>query len=117
MKLGAARATGVDIDPLALDAARFNAAANAVPLDVRAADAPLAVMADVTIANILSNPLRMLAPLLASHTRPGGSLALSGILAAQSSDVISAYEPFFDMAIETTEGDWVCLTGTRRLVA
>ena len=114
MKLGAARAVGVDIDPLALEAARYNASANAVALDVLPADAPLVLEADLTVANILANPLRMLAPLLASHTRPGGRLALSGILAAQAGEVMAAYAPFFDMAAAGAEGDWVCLAGTRR---
>lgn len=114
MKLGAARAVGVDIDPLALEAARYNASANAVGLEVRAADADLDLRADLTVANILANPLRMLAPLLASHTRPGGRIALSGILEAQAADVTAAYEPFFDMAPCGAEGGWVCLAGTRR---
>ncbi|MBL0142082.1 MAG: 50S ribosomal protein L11 methyltransferase [Betaproteobacteria bacterium] len=113
MKLGAARAVGVDIDPLALEAARYNASANAVALDVRPAHSALAIEADLTVANILANPLRMLAPLLASHTRPGGRIALSGILAAQSGEVLEAYAPFFDMATAGTQGDWVCLAGTR----
>ena len=114
MKLGAARAVGVDIDPLALEAARYNASANSVDLDVRAADAALDIQADLTVANILANPLRMLAPLLAAHTRPGGRIALSGILAGQAGEVTDAYAPFFDMAACGTEGGWVCLAGTRR---
>ena len=117
LKLGAARAVGVDIDPLALEAARYNASANAVGLEVLAADAPLDFVADLTVANILANPLRMLAPLLAAHTRPGGRIALSGILAAQSADVMAAYAPYFDMAEAGAEGDWVCLAGTRRAAA
>jgi len=114
MKLGAARATGVDIDPLAVEAARYNALANAVELDVLEADRTFSLAADLTVANILANPLRMLAPLLASHTRPGGRIALSGILVAQSDEVLAAYAPFFDMAPAQTEGGWVCLSGTRR---
>jgi ribosomal protein L11 methyltransferase len=114
LKMGAARALGVDIDPLALQAARYNASANAVGLEVLAADAPLDLLADLTVANILANPLRMLAPLLAAHTRPGGRIALSGILAAQSDEVMAAYAPFFDMAEAGAEGGWVCLAGTRR---
>ena len=117
LKLGAARALGVDIDPLALQAAGYNASANSVGLEVLAADAPLALEADLTVANILANPLRMLAPLLASHTRPGGRIALSGILAAQSGEVMAAYAPFFAMAEAGAEGDWVCLAGTRRTAA
>ena len=114
LRLGAARATGVDIDPLALEAARYNASANGVRLEVLAAESPLATEADITVANILANPLRMLAPLLAAHTRPGGRLALSGILAAQAAEVLDAYAPWFEMAAAGTEGDWVCLAGTRR---
>jgi len=114
MRLGAGRAVGVDIDPLALEAARYNASANSVALEVLAADAPLALEADLTVANILANPLRMLAPLLAAHTRTGGRIALSGILAAQADEVMAAYAPFFDMAACGTEGGWVCLAGTRR---
>ncbi|MCL4689295.1 MAG: 50S ribosomal protein L11 methyltransferase [Burkholderiales bacterium] len=114
MKLGAARAVAVDIDPLALEAARYNASANAVAVEALAADAPLALVADLTVANILANPLRMLAPLLASHTRPGGRIALSGVLAGQAGEVLAAYEPWFAMAVEATEGDWACLAGTRR---
>jgi ribosomal protein L11 methyltransferase len=113
LKLGAGRATAVDIDPLALEAARYNASANHVALDVRAADAPLVQDADITVANILANPLRMLAPLLAAHTRPGGRLAISGILAAQAAEVLEAYRPFFTLAQAGAEGEWVCLAGTR----
>ncbi len=114
LKLGAGEATGVDIDPLALEAARYNASANGVPLSVRAADEGLAIRADLTVANILANPLRMLAPLLASHTRPGGRLALSGILAAQAGEVAQAYAPWFALDEPAREADWVCLSGTRR---
>ena len=114
LKLGAARATGVDIDPLALEAARYNAGVNGVSLDVRTADETLALLADITVANILANPLRMLAPLLAAHTATRGRIALSGILAAQAGEVAHAYEPWFDLAVDGLDGDWVRLTGTKR---
>jgi ribosomal protein L11 methyltransferase len=114
MKLGAARAFGVDIDPLALEAARYNSRANGVGLEVLPAEAPLAAVADITVANILANPLRMLAPLLAAHTAPAGRIALSGVLAAQADEVLAAYSPWFDIAVDGAEADWVCLAGTRR---
>ena len=114
LKLGAARATGVDIDPLALEAARYNAQVNGVPLDVRTAGETLSLLADITVANILANPLRMLAPLLAAHTAALGRIALSGILAAQSEEVARAYEPWFDLAIDGRDGDWVRLAGSKR---
>jgi ribosomal protein L11 methyltransferase len=114
MKLGAARAFGVDIDPLALEAARYNSRANGVGLEVLPAEAPLEAIADITVANILANPLRMLAPLLAAHTAPAGRIALSGVLAAQAGEVQAAYAPWFAIAVESAEADWVCLSGTRK---
>ena len=114
MKLGAARGIGVDIDPLALEAARYNSRANAVALEVLPAEAPLQAAAGITVANILANPLRMLAPLLAAHTAPAGRLALSGVLAAQADEVLAAYAPWFDIAVDAQESDWVCLAGTRK---
>jgi ribosomal protein L11 methyltransferase len=114
MKLGAARAYGVDIDPLALEAARYNSTANGVGLDVLPAEAPLEAIADITVANILANPLRMLAPLLAAHTAPAGRIALSGVLATQAEEVREAYLPWFAISVESAEADWVCLAGQRR---
>lgn len=112
LKLGAARATGVDVDPLSLEAARYNAAANDVALSCVEPGEPLEA-ADIMVANILANPLRMLAPLLAAHTRAGGSLALSGILAAQADDVLASYAPFFSLRLASEDAGWVCLAGTR----
>jgi ribosomal protein L11 methyltransferase len=114
LKLGAARAVALDIDPLALEAARYNALRNAVALDVCDAQRPLAATARITIANILANPLRMLAPVIATHTQPGGAIALSGILDEQSAGVIAAYRPWTDLVVAARDEDWVLLAGTRR---
>lgn len=117
MKLGAASARAVDIDPLALEAARYNARRNDVRVDVIDAhdgvERGLEAGARITIANILANPLRMLAPTLATLTRPGGALVLSGILEAQSGDVIAAYAPWAALAVAARDGDWVLLAGER----
>ncbi|HET7400544.1 MAG TPA: 50S ribosomal protein L11 methyltransferase, partial [Usitatibacter sp.] len=114
MKLGAGRATGVDVDPLALQAAAYNARRNGVAVEVLDAEAPLHGRFDITVANILANPLRMLAALICGHTRPGGGIALSGILAEQASEVVEAYAPWADLRVEGSEGDWVLVAGTRR---
>lgn len=114
MKLGAGAAAGVDIDPLALEAAGYNAGVNGVLLDVRTAGEALEFLADITVANILANPLRMLAPLLATHTAARGRIALSGVLAAQAGEVAAAYAPWFDIAVDAREGDWVRLAGAKR---
>ena len=114
LKLGAGSATGLDIDPLALEAARYNSSRNGVALAVADARAALAGEARITIANILANPLRMLAPVLASHTQPGGWIALSGILEEQAAEVRAAYEPWTALAIDSREEGWVLLTGRKR---
>lgn len=114
LKLGAASATGVDIDPLALEAARYNARRNGVGLALAFAGEPIAHAASITVANILANPLRMLAPLLASHTAAGGSIALSGVLPGQAAEVAAAYAPWFEIGVEREEEGWALLVGTRR---
>jgi ribosomal protein L11 methyltransferase len=113
LKLGAARAIAIDIDPLALESARYNSGANGVTLEVVDAHDAIGAASTVTVANILANPLRMLAPALAAHTRPGGRMALSGILASQADDVIAAYAPYAAMQVDDAEGEWVLLAGRR----
>jgi ribosomal protein L11 methyltransferase len=113
MKLGAASARAVDIDPLALEAARYNAGRNQVDVEVIDAQRALSGAARVTVANILANPLRMLAPIIASHTQPGGSIALSGILESQAEEVARAYAPWAALGIAAVEGEWVLLAGER----
>jgi len=113
MKLGAAAATGVDIDALALEAAGYNAQRNGVAVALASGERPLAFQVRLTVANILANPLRMLAPLLASHTEIGGQLALSGILAEQAQRVAEAYAPWSELAVQSADQGWVLLTGKR----
>lgn len=113
MKLGARAATGVDIDPLAIETARFNAGENQVSVTWLTADDPQPGAADIVVANILSHPLIMLAPYLANAVRPGGKLALSGILAGQADEVIQAYAPWLTLAVAARDEDWVCLSGLR----
>ena len=114
LKLGSHAATAVDIDPLALETARYNAERNAVPLRIVSAAEALDAAAHLTVANILANPLRMLAPLIAAHTRVGGRMALSGVLEQQANEVIAAYAPWALLSVEAREGDWVLLTGRRQ---
>jgi ribosomal protein L11 methyltransferase len=112
-KLGAARVTGTDIDPHALDAARYNAQRNDATLDLLHSRDNIDHQADIVVANILANPLTVLAPLLCGLTRAGGRIALSGILAAQTAMVREAYSPAFDLAVSGERDGWVLLTGTR----
>jgi len=113
MKLGAAQARAVDIDPLALEAARYNARRNGVRVEVVDARDAFPGGARLTVANILANPLRMLAPTIASHTQPGGAIALSGILESQAREVAAAYAPWASLRIEGTDSGWALLAGPR----
>jgi len=114
LKLGARRAVGVDIDPDAVIAARANAERNRVTARFYDTSAPFSLTADLVVANILANPLKVLAPLLASHCATGARLALSGILAAQAKDVEARYAPWFVFERAAEMEGWVCLSGTRK---
>lgn len=114
MKLGAREAVGVDIDPQAVKTSGDNARANGVNAVFYGADQSSLGQADVIVANILANPLILLAPLLAAHANLGAQLALSGILKSQAEAVASAYFPWFDLSAEGSAEDWVCLAGSRR---
>jgi len=114
LKLGAARATGVDIDPLALLAARHNAMQNQVHMAFVAAERDAPEPADIVLANILANPLTLLAPLLARLTRRGGHILLSGVLEHQAPEVEDAYRTAFDLAPLEHDDGWVLISGSKR---
>lgn len=117
LRLGAATAVGVDIDPQAEIATRENAERNGVATQVSLEPAtppwPGAPY-DFTLANILAGPLVELAPDIAAATRSGGGVVLAGLLAAQAAEVMAAYEPHFAMVEFGTVDGWTCLAGRRR---
>jgi ribosomal protein L11 methyltransferase len=113
IKLGAGEAIGVDIDRAALVAAKHNATQNATPIRLETTDRPLDYVADITVANILANSLKILAPLLARHTRVGGQLVLAGILNEQADDVIATYRPYFELTVYSQAEGWACIAGRR----
>ena len=112
-KLGAQPVTGIDIDAQAVIAAEYNADRNGVTAHFTDAAHTLDGQFDIVVANILSNPLKALAPAICAHVRPGGRLALSGILAEQAEDLIAWYSPFIPLFIADTRDGWVCLSGTK----
>lgn len=113
-RLGARAVLGCDIDPAAVEASLANAQRNAVPQIVWQ-DSRQAVVGDfdIVVANILTNPLCMLAPTLAAHVRPGGRIALSGVLAPQAQQVIEAYAPWVDLEVGDEQEGWIRLEGVR----
>ena len=114
MKLGASRSVGVDLDPQAVLASRDNAIANQVSAEFYLPDNVTLSEYDVVVANILTNPLRALAPLLAGVTKASGRIALSGVLSEQADEVIRIYAQWFEMGSTEVEDGWACLSGVKK---
>lgn len=112
-KLGAASVLGVDIDEKAIEAARYNAERNQVMLELQHSGVPLAGSYDLVVANILTNPLCVLAPSIAARVAPGGRLALSGVLDSQTERVIDAYAPYIALRVGAVRDGWARLEGER----
>jgi ribosomal protein L11 methyltransferase len=107
-----------DIDPVAINVATDNVRLNGVSSLVETATAPgfhHPVFSrrgpfDLIVANILARPLMRLAPQMARHLTPGGSIVLSGILERQRNAVLAAYagQKFRHLRTLEREG-WVTL--------
>ena len=114
VKLGAGRVDGVDIDPQAVTASRDNAALNEVAAHVCLPGELAPGQYDVVVANILTNPLKGMAPLLGGRVRAGGQLVLSGILAEQADDVMAVYREWFAFDPTALDEGWVRLSGVKQ---
>ncbi|MDW3183673.1 50S ribosomal protein L11 methyltransferase [Roseobacter sp.] len=113
-----------DIDAVAVDVARSNAAANGLEgrvlcLEAAGFDHPDLLAAspfDLVFANILKGPLIALAPDMARHLAPGGHAILSGILNEQADEVIGVYADVGINLVHREEiVDWTTLTLGREL--
>ena len=114
VKLGAGHAVGTDIDQISIEVAEQNALENRTPIEfLLPIDVP-STQFDVTVANILANPLKMLADIVVGRTRPGGWIVLSGILKSQATDVIVHYAPAAALEIVGEESGWICLAGLKK---
>jgi ribosomal protein L11 methyltransferase len=118
-KMGAGDVAGVDIDPQAIESARDNAARNHCAIDFYLPDSFAASTKaqhatgkfDTVVANILSSPLKLMAPMLSGRVAPGGYLILSGVLARQAEEVAAAYAPFIKLGVWAEQDGWVALHG------
>jgi ribosomal protein L11 methyltransferase len=106
---GAGTIDAVDIDPDAVRATLDNAQANQVQLRAGLPDQAQGTY-DVVLANILSTPLKVLAPLLCSHVAPGGHLVLAGILSRQAEELQAAYAPYAQLRVVDEEDGWICMS-------
>jgi ribosomal protein L11 methyltransferase len=117
-----ARAIATDIDPIAIDVARDNAAINGVPLGHGGGELLLAVADgmdspmlaarapfDLIIANILAGPLIELAPAFANALAPGGTIILAGLLDTQADAVAKAYKKLKLTLVDRGSGEWPVL--------
>lgn len=116
-KLGAEHVWGTDIDPQAVEAAQLNSQANEAPAHFVLPDGMPNGAFDIVVANILSNPLKLLAPALLARVKEGGHLVLSGVLARQAEEVIAVYrehDPKVALSVWKEQDGWVCIAGTRK---
>ena len=116
LALGAKAAWAIDNDPQAIEATRANLTLNRMTdrVFVGLPEELPEVVVDVLAANILAGPLIELAPRLAKYVRPGGAMALSGILERQADLVQQAFAPFFDGFERAVQDGWVRLAARRR---
>ena len=109
---GAKSIDAVDIDPAALIASTHNAKDNGVTLNAAMPDAANGEY-PVVLANILATPLKVLAPLLCNHLRPGAHLVLAGILERQADELKAAYAPHVALEVADSEDGWILMTARR----
>ena len=116
-KLGLESVDGVDIDEQAIASANDNAERNHceirffLPEDFKAARPTTRY--DLVMANILSSPLKLMAPMLCGRVAQGGALVLSGVLARQADEVIASYAPCISLSVWAELDGWVALAGQR----
>ncbi|MDH5856562.1 50S ribosomal protein L11 methyltransferase [Lampropedia aestuarii] len=111
-KFGAAPVDAVDIDEAAIAATANNAEKNHVALRSGMPD----IISDqyhVVLANILANPLQVLAPLLCNQVAPGGHLVLAGILERQAELLKAAYAPWLQLEVHDSEDGWILMVARK----
>ncbi|EGR0627977.1 50S ribosomal protein L11 methyltransferase [Vibrio cholerae] len=116
IKLGAAKVIGIDIDPQALLASKDNAARNGVEDQIEVylpKDQPEGLVADVVVANILAGPLRELSPIIKGLLKPGGQLAMSGILDTQAESVAEFYRDDLELNPIAEKSEWCRISGRK----
>jgi ribosomal protein L11 methyltransferase len=117
-----AQVLAADIDPVAVEVAKSNLAANGLRRRISCVEAAgfshpeiaAAAPFDLVFANILKAPLVELAGEMARNVSPGGHVILSGILGDQAEDVQSAYAGGFVLVSRSDIGEWATLVLARR---
>lgn len=114
-KMGIKSGVGVDIDTDAITCSKQNATINKVHSSLEFITpkefSNSVGKFDFIVANILANPLKILAPLFANRCSADGKVILSGILNSQAKEVADSYSKYFSMEHTTVLDNWVCLVG------
>jgi len=117
-RFGAGEVEAFDFDPASVRAAKANARRNGCRPKIFRADVTAwrpGRTYDVVTANLFCNLLVASAPWFRKTVRPGGWLILSGILASQAAEVVSAMgREGFALERTTRRGKWVAATLRRR---
>jgi len=119
LRLGAGHVDCVDTDAEAVRATAANAAANGLAERVTAAQGTLPAEPPgerypLVLANLVAALLVELAPRLAAHVAPGGTLVASGIIVERQGEVEAALaDAGLRIGERLRDGDWVSLRLTR----
>lgn len=117
-KLGFSEVVGLDIDPLAIEAARRNAKLNDLENIIIKCDKlnDIGHTFDFIVANLLSGTLIELAAEITSHLNDKGVVLFSGIIEGQENDVIKIFKRYGICFIDKIiDGKWVTLTGAKEV--
>ncbi len=111
---GAACVHACDIDDAALAVCRHNIALNEFEAVAAVAMSdPANGEYDLIVANILLEPLVALVARFHALLAPGGRIVLSGILGAQTPELLAAYTGAFNMTAPHQREEWALIAGTR----
>lgn len=113
-KLGANKVIGVDVDKVAIQVSTDNAISNQEKIDFYLSDnIKITDEYDIVIANILTNPLKILGDLFAKYTKKNGYIILSGILDIQEQEIELIYSTWFKFKKSFYKEGWVCILGKK----
>lgn len=113
-KLGAGHTDGVDVDEQAVFSTQANAQNNSVYVNAMLPGDLPEQQYDVVVANILANPLKILAPMLAARVKPGGFLVLAGIFEWQTAEMQEAYSDYLHLTPWREREGWIGLVAHKQ---
>ena len=121
-KLGAARVLALDIDPIAIKAAKANIKANGLQSIAKVKRQAISfgdrldTGFDIVVANLYTKVILSIAETLMAQLVPYGNLIVSGILVTRAQEVQGQLEAAgFTLLHMVTDGDWAALVGSKTM--